>query len=165
VEVRGLKLSDKAQTKAMHLGAEEKQKMYACKVWVKKVMTETEIAAALNPHTDLIIQQKTPVRVLHRRSLLTRPRVVHELRCEQVETDEEKDGGSTLFTLHLRTSAGTYVKEFVHGDLGRTNPSLGNLLGGVECDILELDVTDVLLGDEKEEEEEEEERKEEVNGL
>ena len=135
----------------MHLGAEEKQKMYACKVWVKKALGEADIAAALDPRKDLVIQQKTPVRVLHRRSLLTRPRVVHELRCENVEVTEEGGEGSTLFTLHLRTSAGTYVKEFVHGDLGRTEPSLGSLLGGVECDILELDVTDVLLGDEQEE--------------
>ncbi len=26
------------------------------------------------------------------------------------------------------TSAGTYVKEFVHGDLGRTSPSIGQIL-------------------------------------
>ena len=52
----------------------------------------------------------------------------------------------SYFTLHLRTSAGTYVKEFVHGDLGRTRPSVGSLLG-CEADILWLDVTDVLLPD------------------
>ena len=32
-----------------------------------------------------------------------------------------------------------YIKEFVHGDFRRTNPSLGTLLG-TEVDILELDV-------------------------
>ena len=32
-----------------------------------------------------------------------------------------------------------YVKEFVHGDFGRTKPSLGDLLN-TETDILELDV-------------------------
>jgi hypothetical protein len=44
--------------------------------------------------------------------------------------------------LHLTTSAGTYVKEFVHGDLGRTVPSIGSLL---QCtaDILQLDVMGV----------------------
>eukprot|EP00898_Chlorokybus_atmophyticus_P000072 jgi/Chlat1/1065/Chrsp110S01562 len=42
--------------------------------------------------------------------------------------------------------AGTYIKEFVHGDLGRTHPNLGSLLGGnVETDILQLDVTDIDL--------------------
>ena len=38
-----------------------------------------------------------------------------------------------------------YVKEFVHGDFGRTKPSLGTLLH-METDILELDVeVDKLL--------------------
>jgi tRNA pseudouridine synthase 10 len=31
------------------------------------------------------------------------------------------------------------VKEFVHGDFGRTKPNIGTLLG-LEADILELDV-------------------------
>lgn len=42
----------------------------------------------------------------------------------------------------LLASAGTYIKEFVHGDLGRTVPSVGSLLDS-EADILQLDVTNV----------------------
>lgn len=44
--------------------------------------------------------------------------------------------------LHVLASAGTYIKELVHGDLGRTTPSVGAILG-TECDILQLDVTNV----------------------
>jgi tRNA U54 and U55 pseudouridine synthase Pus10 len=44
--------------------------------------------------------------------------------------------------LHVLASAGTYIKELVHGDLGRTTPSVGSILG-TECDILQLDVTNV----------------------
>jgi tRNA pseudouridine synthase 10 len=47
----------------------------------------------------------------------------------------------------LETQAGTYVKEFVTGDFGRTRPSLADLmeieLGKV--DILQLDVEHVDL--------------------
>ena len=39
----------------------------------------------------------------------------------------------------VRTEAGTYVKELVHGDLGRTVPNLSSILG-CEVDILALDV-------------------------
>jgi tRNA pseudouridine synthase 10 len=46
----------------------------------------------------------------------------------------------TLFKLDIKAQAGTYIKEFVHGDFGRTQPSLGHLLGGVHVDILALDV-------------------------
>ncbi len=41
--------------------------------------------------------------------------------------------------LHLSTQAGTYVKEFVHGDFQRTRPSLRELLQR-EVDIVALDV-------------------------
>lgn len=43
------------------------------------------------------------------------------------------------FRLRLTTQAGTYVKEFVHGDFGRTKPNLTIILNRF-VDILELDV-------------------------
>jgi tRNA pseudouridine synthase 10 len=49
-----------------------------------------------------------------------------------------------LFELDVVTQAGTYVKEFVHGDLGRTKPSLSDIIGG-DVDILALDVLDIHL--------------------
>ncbi|KAJ2329443.1 putative tRNA pseudouridine synthase Pus10, partial [Coemansia sp. RSA 2673] len=42
------------------------------------------------------------------------------------------------------SEAGTYIKEFVHGDLGRTVPSLADM-AGVTADIIELDVENVSL--------------------
>ena len=52
---------------------------------------------------------------------------------------EAKILGPRFLLLDLTTQAGTYVKEFVHGDLGRTTPNVGALLG-CEADILQLDV-------------------------
>lgn len=47
----------------------------------------------------------------------------------------------------METQAGTYVKEFIHGDFGRTRPSLAILMGLElnQLDILELDVENVDL--------------------
>ena len=144
VKVTCLRLSDRAMVKKMHEGAEAKQKLYTCLVWARRALTPEELREKLEARTELTVLQKTPVRVLHRRALMARPKVVHALRCEGLR---RADGaGVSYFTLHLRTSAGTYVKEFVHGDLGRTSPSVGSLLG-CDADILELDVTDVLLAD------------------
>ena len=42
------------------------------------------------------------------------------------------------------TCLGTYIKEFVHGDFGRTVPSFGSLVG-CAADILTLDVEEVHL--------------------
>ena len=32
------------------------------------------------------------------------------------------------FILEIEASGGTYIKEFVHGDLGRTRPNVGEIL-------------------------------------
>lgn len=53
-------------------------------------------------------------------------------------------GREALFTVRVRTEAGTYVKEWAHGELGRTRPALCHALGA-RTDILALDVTQVLL--------------------
>ena len=44
-----------------------------------------------------------------------------------------------MFKLCLCTQAGTYVKEFVNGDFGRTNPNLCSILN-CDVDIIALDV-------------------------
>lgn len=49
-----------------------------------------------------------------------------------------------LFTINLKTQAGTYVKEFVHGDFQRTKPNLCEILQ-CDVDIMALDVTAIDL--------------------
>ena len=44
--------------------------------------------------------------------------------------------------LTLRCEAGTYVKELVHSDEGRTKPSVQDILG-VECEVIWLDVEEI----------------------
>ena len=46
--------------------------------------------------------------------------------------------------IEIKSSAGTYIKEFVNEDLGRTYPCLGDIIGN-ECDILQLDVQDIIV--------------------
>ncbi|RZB39735.1 tRNA pseudouridine synthase Pus10 [Asbolus verrucosus] len=57
---------------------------------------------------------------------------------------EELTGRNDLFELDMVTQAGTYIKEFVHGDFGRTKPSLSEIIGG-HVDIVALDVLDIHL--------------------
>lgn len=45
----------------------------------------------------------------------------------------------------MDTQAGTYIKEFVHSDLGRTQPNLASIAGVAATDLLDLDVLDVDL--------------------
>jgi tRNA pseudouridine synthase 10 len=43
----------------------------------------------------------------------------------------------------VRCEAGTYVKELVHSDEGRTVPSVSSVLGDKECTVIWLDVEDI----------------------
>jgi len=45
-----------------------------------------------------------------------------------------------IFRISVTTQAGTYVKEFVHGDFGRTVPNLREILEVPDLDIIALDV-------------------------
>ena len=111
---------------------------------------------------------------------MIRPRHIHSCRIQLLlpENDDNTNSNSATcldtgkidptqvttityqphhFIVHLSTSAGTYVKEFIHGDLGRTVPNLSTLFGAIidnstgsidytrscRTDILELDCTGI----------------------
>ena len=98
-----------------------------------------ERVEALSALRGLRLAQETPRRVLHRRANLTRKRAVRECAVEILKADA---GQVTEFALTLRVQSGTYIKEFVSGDQGRTHPSAAALLN-VPCDCVELDVLNV----------------------
>ena len=77
------------------------------------------------------IDQRTPHRVEHRRADLVRKRTVHWVKADSISEDS--------FDLELETDSGTYVKEFVSGDDGRSVPSFSERLG-VQCRVEALDV-------------------------
>lgn len=78
-----------------------------------------------------MISQRTPERVAHRRADLVRKRLVKELKYKVIN--------KKTILLTIKSSAGLYIKELVHGDSGRTKPSLSELLG-VEARPKNLDV-------------------------
>ncbi|KAF8090934.1 hypothetical protein N665_0461s0020 [Sinapis alba] len=139
VGVKDLKFIGSQCWAMMREGEAEKQKQYAALVWIARPLEEKDIDS-ISSLKELKILQKTPVRVLHRRSPLERERTIHWMKVEKMK------GSSHYFLLHLCTQAGTYIKEFVHGDLGRTSPSMGSILG-CRAEIIQLDVTDVKMGD------------------
>ncbi len=85
----------------------------------------------------IAIEQRTPQRVAHRRGDTVRVRWV-EVRAVEARSE-------LAFDLDLRCAHGTYVKEWISGDAGRTTPSLASLLEvGAVCELLDvLDVVDV----------------------
>ncbi|XP_022086028.1 putative tRNA pseudouridine synthase Pus10 [Acanthaster planci] len=135
VRIRDLQCIGREDTNKLKDGEEIKTKSYSALVWSSPEQT-AESLAFLSDQKDLVLHQKTPIRVLHRRALATRERIVHSMSATVKDAHH--------FRLFLKTQAGTYIKEFIHGDFGRTKPSLGSLLK-CEVDILELDVESVDL--------------------
>ena len=85
------------------------------------------------------LAQRTPERVAHRRADKIRKRKVIETSNPSVTIDSD---GVMHAEFSLRCESGTYVKETVHGDGGRTQPSIASLIKA-KCTVEWLDVADI----------------------
>ncbi|PXF20483.1 MAG: tRNA pseudouridine(54/55) synthase Pus10 [Methanobacteriota archaeon] len=83
-----------------------------------------------------VVEQRTPTRVSHRRADLVRPRRVESMKLLSAD-------GATA-ELEIRAQHGTYIRELVSGDGGRTSPSLAELVEA-ECRVEVLDVLHLHL--------------------
>ena len=81
-----------------------------------------------------MLEQRTPKRVAHRRSDLVRKRELVSIENVVVEDKE--------IQFDVRCQTGTYVKEMVHSDDGRTTPSVAEVLERA-CEVLWLDVLEI----------------------
>jgi tRNA pseudouridine synthase 10 len=84
-----------------------------------------------------VIYQQTPQRVAHRRADRVRERKILNLSARL-----RGGGPSATFEIEVRAESGTYIKELVSGDGGRTRPSVSEILG-TACTCEELDVLEV----------------------
>ncbi len=84
---------------------------------------------------ELKVEQRTPLRVSKRRADLVRQKYIVFQSITPLPGNE--------FELTLLASSGLYVKEFISGDEGRSNPSLTSLLG-ISCACRQLDVLGVV---------------------
>ncbi|XP_072751987.1 tRNA pseudouridine synthase Pus10 [Anoplolepis gracilipes] len=146
----GLKILSRLDLKKLKEGENIKTKFYRalciCRNANGDSLSQLKI---LNELKNIKIIQKTPIRVLHRRPLSPRTRIIYEMRVRWAKPHELKklqvsERTDKFFILDVKTQAGTYVKEFVHGDFGRTKPSLCDFLNA-EVDIVALDVTGINL--------------------
>ena len=58
---------------------------------------------------------------------MTRKKIIHRMKAYKIS--------ERYALLYILSSAGTYIKEFVHGDLERTVPNIGTLTNN-QTDIL-----------------------------
>jgi len=81
-----------------------------------------------------IIQQYTPTRVARRRANKVRPRKIYNCSVVSVKDNRAR--------FRIESASGTYIKELVTGDNGRTKPSISELIGQ-SCQVISLDVMEI----------------------
>ena len=130
IEVIGFRYSDKSEVERIKKAAFNKKYrvVFSCE---KPINTE-KLKKAVQALPGSKINQLTPSRVAHRRANMVRTKYIYKCDIEQVERN--------IAILTLETESGTYIKELVTGDNGRTKPSIAELIN-MPCEVLELDVT------------------------
>mmetsp|Transcript_10134 Transcript_10134/g.30995 ORF Transcript_10134/g.30995 Transcript_10134/m.30995 type:complete len:203 (-) Transcript_10134:126-734(-) len=133
VRVVHLKRADKSRLEWLKSVENSKRKTYGCVVFLPRPVAQEDIQL-LNRLRDLTIIQKTPLRVLHRRSAADREKQVYSVRTRRLN--------DSYLYVEVEAEAGTYIKELIHGDFGRTKPSFRSLLK-TDADIIQLDVLSI----------------------
>ncbi|CDF37777.1 unnamed protein product [Chondrus crispus] len=141
VVIRDFRMVSKEYFAQMRSFEMEKKKCYRCVVWTRREVGSEELKDKLEVQGGFMLRQKTPLRVLHRRTQAVRERCIFEARLTRVVSPN-------FFVMDVVAAAGTYIKEFVHGDHGRTLPNVAQLLD-CDADIVQLDVTDIYTDSEK----------------
>jgi tRNA pseudouridine synthase 10 len=143
VGVIDLQIVTRDSTKVLKDSASTKSKSYTCLVKLAKPVS-LEAIAKLSGSENILVKQRNPTRV-PRRADLVRDKVIESIAIRPERPIDANQTETDLLRVDLKTSAGTYVKEFVHGDDGRTVPCLATLFEVEAAECVELDVLEVHL--------------------
>ncbi len=140
VRVQNLKYSSKKEVIKLKTNAKDTKKEYRAIVRAEVKITKSQFNQKLQDlkkiFTDQEIKQRTPYRVSHRRADKIREKFIYKIDGRFIKTN--------LFEFKIISQGGTYIKELINGDEGRTSPSFSEIF---ETNLVckELDVLEVSL--------------------
>jgi tRNA pseudouridine synthase 10 len=137
VRVQDLKLTTRERSQQLKEDASTNIKEYLAIVQTEDSISNEDLRRVEAELSGREVEQRTPNRVSHRRSDLVRKKRIHEVRLKKVKGDR--------IEAFFKVQGGTYVKELISGDAGRTNPSLASELE-VGCVCEKLDVIAIYSG-------------------
>ncbi len=132
IQVQDLHMTNREHSQKLKEDASTNIKEYTAVIEADDVVNKTDLQRVEKEFLDTEIDQRTPIRVSHRRSDLVRKKRIHEIRLK-------KHSDKTIEAF-FKVQGGTYVKELISGDEGRTVPSIASMLG-TDCVCKELNVT------------------------
>ena len=130
-EYLNLKFSERKRKAEIKVSSPDTYKVYRALVKCEDDIKEEDLEKLQTLH---MIQQRTPIRVSHRRA--------DKIREKEVKNIESKFIDSKTFEMIIKTEGGLYIKELISSDEGRSNPSVSEVLG-TQAICAELDVIEV----------------------
>ena len=130
-EYLNLKFTERRRKAEIKVSSPDTYKVYRALVKCEDDIKEEDLEKLQSLH---MIEQRTPIRVSHRRA--------DKIREKEVKNIEAKFIDSKTFEMIIKTEGGLYIKELISSDEGRSNPSVTEVLG-TQAICAELDVIEV----------------------
>jgi len=137
VEVKDLNYASRSEVRLLKTYIEKAKKRYLAIVTFESPICEAAIKEVEKYFTNRVIEQQTPIRVLSRRADKVRKKYVYSIAAQKID--------DYTLSFEILADAGLYIKELIHGDLGRTSPSISEFLGIMPKSI-KLTILEVLEG-------------------
>ncbi|MGB9740465.1 MAG: tRNA pseudouridine(54/55) synthase Pus10 [Candidatus Bathyarchaeia archaeon] len=135
VRISNLCFVDKSVIRKLKKG-EAFQKEYRVIIEFEEDVTDSELRLLEEKLARVMIKQRTPLRVMHRRADLTREKYIYEVKVKKLSPKRAE--------MKIKCQGGLYVKELVTGDEGRTTPSVSEILKN-KAKPIKLDVLNVIM--------------------
>jgi tRNA pseudouridine synthase 10 len=129
IKVNNLRFSNKEEI--VRIKNSKFQKLYKFTFIGEKSINKEKLKKVALSLQGKTISQLTPTRVAFRRANIVRDRKIHSIKILSVDDNKA--------TLMINATSGTYIKELISGDNGRTKPNISEMIG-FPCQIDELDV-------------------------
>jgi tRNA pseudouridine synthase 10 len=132
IEVNNLRFSNKNEIN--RIKKSRFRKTYHILINGEKVINKEKLKKVAHSLQGKLIYQFTPKRVARRRANMVRERKIYNCKIVSVE--------DKIASLTIEAESGTYIKELISGDEGRTKPNISEMIG-VPCIVKELDVIEI----------------------
>lgn len=121
IEVSGLAYSSRRELRMLKSLSPIASKTYEAIVEFDGEVDEEKLRKIEDRFRDIVVEQRTPRRVLKRRADKIRVKKLYYVEAEKLDNNVVK--------FRIKTQGGLYVKELIDGDNGRTQPNIAEVLG------------------------------------
>ncbi len=123
IRINDLRYSSKKEVIELKSSAKDTKKVYKAIVKAESKIDKEKFGHIVLKLKDSFenqeIHQRTPNRVSHRRADKIRKKIIYQINGKYIKPN--------LFEFIIETQGGTYIKELISGDEGRTTPSFSEI--------------------------------------